>query len=824
MEPTTYPQFVPDQVLMATHLNAAREYLDSGQRDTRRHLLGVGIAAGMEPSWNSKDQVLSISAGCGITSSGYLARMDESTFTHYQAFDAVKREKVNYFASLAEPPSETIYELLTYKQAKDAEGAGGTVNQLDDTFLNDKFALAYVELADSQNKNCDPESCDSKGITVTVTTRALLVQDADVIALRGSPVKSVLNPGAKAQHTPFADLPAISMPPPSMPQDGLENTAMVLDSFLKPLSDQKFASSLEGALSVAFGRLKDLVADVFPLDPFDAFFENLQKRISQALDQSGNVLNAQYFYAHVSDIVRGYMELRDAMGRASGAWWPAEGFERHLVLGKAVGYDPVQEDEARHRFVPSPIMAREPGVVAALRVLMIRQGLLAKSFSPPQKAEPKDVTLLAFEETSKGLPSRVIPCYYDSTAKSGGFDLRGVWESPLDRLPDAGAAFNQGIGALNDVVRAPHAFIRVEGHLGKPFAEALKQIVILRNQYRIPFEVLAVSSDAGPNLTNTSVPNGSWPGMMARTACDFRDLQAQYAALRQQLVRFLSREMEYYYSGRMLHGNVVENDKPATIALLKDTNPLFKYKVQSLGDRFEQWLNERKRYTRHNRADLTVINSTVLALVGGSERPVATATGKVLYTDKMLDDAVFNTLRPVMYHISETYLVLPERLVDFQITRFRQRFSDLRAAAEGARKELMQWMEGPLEDQNSRFGPFVTELHLRLAKPGDVLDAEGLAAIDREFRMRWYKLDKLRRLQGFVAANPAVMHKGGTSLPGTLVLVYHDKAVPKAGEWADMEKAVDDQKITAGTVIADFYLPYSIIPGPTAQFFFTFSG
>ncbi|NDC79439.1 MAG: hypothetical protein EBZ67_16455, partial [Chitinophagia bacterium] len=410
--------------------------------------------------------------------------------------------------------------------------------------------------------------------------------------------------------------------------------------------------------------------DVFPSDPFDEFSKKLQQRIDQALAQDGNVLNAQYFYAHVSDIVRGYMELRDAMGRASGAWWPAEGFERHLVLGKAVGYDPVQEDEARHRFVPSPIMAREPGVVAALRVLMIRQGLLAKSFSPPQKAEPKDITLLAFEETSKGLPSRVIPCYYDSTAKSGGFDLRGVWESLLDRLPDAGAAFNQGIGALHDVVRAPHAFIRVEGHIGKPYTEVLDRIATQRNQYRLPFEVLALSSDAGPNLTNTSVPKGPWPGMMARTACNFRDLQAQYAALRQQLVRFLSRELEFYYSRTLVPNQ--QNALAATTKLIIDGNPSFRYQKDSLGHFFEAWLLDLKKTDRQAHIRYFAIekaNAPSLPVTSGSPGQPDPDPGATL----------FRPLYYVMYYLSQAYLALPERLVDFQGTQFRQRFSDLQS-------------------------------------------------------------------------------------------------------------------------------------------------
>ncbi len=73
MNPTevTYPVFEANQVLTNEHLNDLFEYLDEQTRLTRSNLIGIGIACGLEVTFEAPGTV-HLSKGCGVTSQGYL--------------------------------------------------------------------------------------------------------------------------------------------------------------------------------------------------------------------------------------------------------------------------------------------------------------------------------------------------------------------------------------------------------------------------------------------------------------------------------------------------------------------------------------------------------------------------------------------------------------------------------------------------------------------------------------------------------------------------------------------------------------------------------
>ncbi|BAY29889.1 hypothetical protein NIES2107_17330 [Nostoc carneum NIES-2107] len=82
----SYPIFTPNQVLTKDDLNQVVNYLDGQNRLTRAYLIGTGIVWGMDLSStfdNTKAQI-QISAGCGITSEGYLISVPITILTHYK--------------------------------------------------------------------------------------------------------------------------------------------------------------------------------------------------------------------------------------------------------------------------------------------------------------------------------------------------------------------------------------------------------------------------------------------------------------------------------------------------------------------------------------------------------------------------------------------------------------------------------------------------------------------------------------------------------------------------------------------------------------------
>ena len=107
--PKSFPHFVPDQVLTDTQLNSLRDYLDTHDRLTRTHLVGTGIVCGLhiayaridgrvvksgektkvKPDLDAETHTISVSAGYGITSLGYLIIFPSNSYTRYRQYEQV---------------------------------------------------------------------------------------------------------------------------------------------------------------------------------------------------------------------------------------------------------------------------------------------------------------------------------------------------------------------------------------------------------------------------------------------------------------------------------------------------------------------------------------------------------------------------------------------------------------------------------------------------------------------------------------------------------------------------------------------------------------
>ncbi len=169
---TRYPDFVPDQLLTSANLNDLFAYLDEQGRMTRTNLLGIGIVCGLEVRTSADGTSIEITKGTGVTSEGHLVAFDGDlatrTFGHRVAFDP---EKEAYYDKFLDASHHKKFDLWELKRTAAGEGEVA----LTKTFLEGegvpnhrKVVLAFVELLEEQNKNCNPESCDDKGVTVHV--------------------------------------------------------------------------------------------------------------------------------------------------------------------------------------------------------------------------------------------------------------------------------------------------------------------------------------------------------------------------------------------------------------------------------------------------------------------------------------------------------------------------------------------------------------------------------------------------------------------------------------------------------------------------------
>jgi hypothetical protein len=320
MQHTEFPKFVPDQLLTPLHLNQVFDYLDEQERLTRRCLIGIGIGCGLVPKANATGTEITITHGSGVTSEGYLIPWEGRTFNEFVAFDPVKERYYDRFVDTA--VKQKRFDLWELVEAGTVEAS----QPLSGAFLADKVVLLFVELLEENNKNCDPNSCDNKGVKVTVTFRPLLVTRTDAEHLIGE--------SSGGGELISLQLSELRMRRFEVPATRLDDTASVFRGYLK-LLDGPFLRSVESALSAAYQRFLPLVADLYPTNPFAGLANRFRFLFDGSLSVT-QVLHVQYYFDLFSDVLEGYAELRRCGAKLSGVCCPdPDLFPRHLLLGEA---------------------------------------------------------------------------------------------------------------------------------------------------------------------------------------------------------------------------------------------------------------------------------------------------------------------------------------------------------------------------------------------------------------------------------------------------------------------------------------------------------
>lgn len=318
-----YPEFGTDQLLTSDHLNKLLGYVDEQGRLTRANLIGIGILCGLEVSVNDAGTELTISKGCGITSLGYIVSTEARTYTEFKTYDVTQDQKYDLFVNGSNRPRFRIDELK-----EEATVAGTT--KLTAAYLQNRVVVMYVELLTENNKNCDPSSCDDKGINVTVNLRPLVIHRDDVARYLGARIvtQNVLGGAVPDQ------LPILQMRRFNVPSTPLPDSPSLLGAYQAILS-QAFFSSLESTLTQAFGVVAPLVADLYSGNPF-AGVATRYKFLYDGSITATDLVYIQYYYDLFSDVYTAYNNFREAAIKIIGVCLPDEKlFPQHLLLGPA---------------------------------------------------------------------------------------------------------------------------------------------------------------------------------------------------------------------------------------------------------------------------------------------------------------------------------------------------------------------------------------------------------------------------------------------------------------------------------------------------------
>ncbi|MBW8323127.1 MAG: tandem-95 repeat protein [Prolixibacteraceae bacterium] len=752
-----YPKFVADQVLTSDNLNDLFGYLDEQGRMTRTYLSGIGIVCGLKVKTAADGSSITISKGVGVTSSGYLVSVPEIIYTKRTSaiFDAVKSEYYNRFVNIATKTQK--FNLWELKQEAEAEGN----TALTKTFLTsgEKIVLLFVELLEENNKNCDPNSCDDKGINVTVNFRPLLIEKANVEALLT---------GAGAPASPWLSLPDLTMKRFDVTANPLFECLNFFDAYRKILNTT-FLNQVQTSLTKSYDVLQPLLAGEFPTNPF-ASLANDFKFLNDGSITPEQLIFMQYYYDLFSDLILAYNEFREKGTEFIGMCCPDDLFPRHLLLDLAIPDTTTEISSYRHYFIPSPILSDQEKTASQLKILFKKLVLLVHKFAVPpptiqgaNKLVDTNIRITPSILANVPFSSKSIPYYYSISGASD--ELLKSW-SPL-KYAQGKSSRNLSYHAKKynttdeDIYEPllydlePYNFLRIEGHIGKSYQHVVKNITDIRDKNRLPFEIVALNADvsaitafikelAKVMTSGTSNAQATLESIMG-TSCHFNDLELLYDSIMAELTGKLSNEMKFFYDLKRDAKRPVLPDPSSNIPqvpLLKKTDAAFRFTNNSIGHEFELFYANVK--------DFPLISLPVFFQSFGQDGN---------------NDVMDFVFKAVLYYIEMLYETVTTSLSSFTFYDFYVRYYTLIQA--------VRYIKLLNKFSSERF-PLSEE-------ENDHLDA--ILSITADNRMVQLYIEFLRRIlqikimqqAGFYAlSHPGIQHKAGVPLGGTFILIYHE--------------------------------------------------
>ncbi|MGR9505538.1 hypothetical protein ACU8MW_17705 [Rhizobium leguminosarum] len=753
-----FPVFEANQVLSSRHLNDVFDYLDQQTRWTRSHLIGIGIVCGLEIKLDTTaGPAILLSKGCGVTSEGYLiVEPDDVSLVSYRAYTTPTDVKYPPFATYP------LWELFPSGEPST------TLLDSPSNFLADKAVVLFLELKKEGLRNCSPNSCDDKGSEITATVRRLLIErknlDAIIAAAEG------LGEGLTSTDIDKALSDRLNLPDIRLRRFDVLNSNPVTsndvyEAFFRIFRSTGLASAMDDALSAAYIAFEQLLKPAHPTDPF-ANFAATFRFLDVALTDPGQVHFLQYYVDLFDDLVRAYDEFRWKGAELICACCPPEGlFPRHLMLG-LVNPDPTsQPGHYRQRFLASPAVGGCSGETEELLQLFARLVEMTECFTsapvlPTVDAQGRLDPQIRITPSTLGdrpLATKAIPYYY---AETGTPPLYRLWNGEKTRRNRA----NQNLGYRSDEYSPvapnfvldplrydlePYNFLRIEGHLGKPYLPVMGTLIALKSNYRLPIDIIALHTGAYDE--NQPVDLGSNDAI-------FQDLEALYDALREDLLSSLAEAARQVYE---VPTPEVEEERPADfpkLPLLKRYVPTFKYTKKTIGAGYEK--------------NLTYFQSRPYAEIDQSGITIAAL--QLLFRDLFGPtdiSAQRHALAAIIYYVSSVADVLPNRLEALVHPMFLNRYQDLLALLRFYRSVLVQASVSDLQS----FAPIeqFVDLCEAILFGGRL---ESINSLRDEYLRRIAELRKRQVLSNFLTQHPGIQHKAGVPVGGTFIVVHHGDA------------------------------------------------
>lgn len=860
--PSEYMVFEADQVLTKDHLNQLFDYLDQQNRWTRNKLIGIGIVCGLDLV--QQPESIEITRGCAVTSQGYLITEDfDKTYLYYIPYTGIDQPSYLPFTYPGNLPfykpyigsiGNAISLMLTQDEFDaldaDTQKTAQTIASLKLTKLFESYAVVlFLEANELDLKNCDTFDCDNKGRKMTLTIRPLLVNKNDLPALKAIKEKAVtkdlprktntksgsvsrssslsgttigstkgttstgfISAGIRSLNTSIK-APQVSLKRFNVPYKDLNTTDDVINAFVN-LVDDKTLSDLAGAYNFCYDQYKDLLGD--EASGFPTLYDDLRKQRDTILGSFPVFI--QYFYDHVDDLLKAYYEFRTKVSLLLSACCPDENlFPLHVVLGaSSATTKDFAKDAYRTYFIYSPLFLKQENEVSESVFLFKRMQILSTEFTTvlPGELKPFAIKILPGQYQHAYLSQRVIPYYYRINVPEKELFKYWSYYKTIRGNQAFNLSYNANAYSSDDAVLDPllydierENFFRIEGHIGVNYLTALSDILGQRDEYNLPFDVVAVSADL--------LPVGSSTGELPD--CNIADLDSNYRLLLSEFTckvqsPFCFITQQEYKPVKTVRGlsaldqgslTLLERNS-ATGAVAKETSVPGK----DTGSIKELAVNQERSlvsFTQFRQQAFIEQGATDLTLLqDGAQRgdfiktycPPAPDTIGSAYLAAIKNGVFTNPVKistsdpdSIYYHELFDYVdsveslmmvLMPSTLATIDMDEFMAVYKVFADSLFDVSEAITEIMDETVETK-TRIALDAGELEMDLVR--DQLAEAVYACIDEriktllseyEARLNAYELQ--RNFLHYFQKHPGLEHKAGVPKGGTFVLVYHPPA------------------------------------------------
>ncbi|HEY1871813.1 MAG TPA: hypothetical protein VGG71_12195, partial [Chitinophagaceae bacterium] len=533
----TFPVFEADQVLTNKHLNDLFNYLDEQDRLTRCKLIGSGIVCGLEISHTN--DTINITKGCGLTSQGYIILLCDHVGENGYKYAMPYTEHafpadlelisqcsdpgtgdIRFFSSNTANGQSDVLLLLTQSD-HDALTDGSQASLLSQTGDLSKYAVVlFLDVNELALKNCDTNDCNDKGSEMDLEVKALLVN------------KNLL-PGNGNGNNNNLKFTEIKLRRYNVPVSNLNSSDDVLNAFVNLLNSDSVLDNLANDLNFCFITYKSLLTGI---NNYSFGTSADLKKTLQIIQQSFPIF-IQYYYDFVYDLIKAVYEFKyKAHAITSECCGDEMKFPFHLSLGEATTSTNNVQSAYRQYFIYSPLFDPQSQGANELRSLLMRLILMHQGFlltaKSLKKGLPQDTRITPSAWGRTFISDRCIPYYYKVVHDNTDViqeDLYYYWN--CEKTIRGNAKWNLSYdptpyNTANSIVNPLFYdiewfdFFRIEGHIGKPVATALSDLVAKKQNFNLPFDIIALSADYIGALLNGNDPQ-----------CVIQDLESNYRIL-----------------------------------------------------------------------------------------------------------------------------------------------------------------------------------------------------------------------------------------------------------------------------------------------------